>query len=279
MKTTFTPGAENEPSSAQFRERSGSRSCSPGEPGAGAPPPLDEVTHHIKLGLSHIKEYARLVEERCVDKRFGGHLRRSLTQEVDKIEGFLEQCGAPWRGRTSPEKRDTVHRLIEVTLAGYEGFLEKRRIKVIKKFEPGLPEPIVPDEPLGFVLNSLLWYALTAVSPVAIIGFLTKTCPLHIVTASQKGTLHRKERHDLEILFVLSGGGKPLEFSGPPVETPLREREGIPGSMLRVIEEIVSSHKGELKVELDSKKAWVLFSLKLPIERRRKASCKSSGND
>lgn len=273
MKTDLISGTENEPSSVQSQKKSGSRSWNRGEPATGVVPPLDELTHHIKRGLSHIKAYARLAEERSVDKRFGEHFRRSLTQDVDKIDDLLEKYAASLRIKIPSEKRDTVHRLIEETLRRYQGLFEERRIRLIKKLEPGLPESMVPDETVRFVLNSLLWYALTSISPVATVGFLTKTRPLHIVTTSQDGILHRKERHDLEILFVLSGGREPLEFSGTPVEAPLLKREGVPGFMLRLIEEIVSSHQGELTVEIDSKKAWVLFSLKLPIERRRKISC------
>ncbi len=277
MKTDLTSGTENKPSSVQSGEKFEGTSCNRGQPATGVVPPLDELTRHIKQGLSHIKKYARLVEERTVDKRFGEHFRRSLSRDVDKIDALLEKCADVLKVKPPPEKRDTVHRLIEETLRRYQGVFEERRIKLIKKFEPGLPEPIVPDEPLRFVLNSLLWYALTWVSPVTTVGFLTKTRPLHIATTSEGGILRRQERHDLEILFVLCGPREPLEFSGTPVGVPLLKREGIPGFMLRLIEEIVSSHQGELKVELDSEKAWVLFSLKFPVERRRKIFPGSSG--
>ena len=60
---------------------------------------------------------------------------------------------------------------------------------------------------------------------------------------------------------------------------PLLKREGVPGFMLRLIEDIVSNHQGEMKVEVDPKRVWILFSLKFPVERRRKMFYGPSGND
>jgi hypothetical protein len=40
--------------------------------------------------------------------------------------------------------------------------------------------------------------------------------------------------------------------------------------MLRLIEDIVRDNRGEFRTETDEKKAWILFSLAFPVERRKK---------
>ena len=80
----------------------------------------------------------------------------------------------------------------------------------------------------------------------------------------------RRERQDIEITLLFSGRREPCNFSGPPGSVPVLQRGGIPGFMLYLIEEIVVNNRGELKIEEDPKEARLLFSLKFPVERRKK---------
>jgi hypothetical protein len=46
---------------------------------------------------------------------------------------------------------------------------EKNRIKIVRDFEKDLPETIVPDEQLRFILDSVLQFAITSMNPVFLI--------------------------------------------------------------------------------------------------------------
>ncbi len=235
-----------------------------------------ELLHHLRTFLVQLKGLIRLSEGRFIDKRFGEFFCGSLHRHLDTIEVLMKEYLDYIRVSTPIEKRDTVHHLIEDVLKKYQGLLEEKGIKLFKRFEPDLPETTVPEDPLRFVLNSLLWYALTWIAPIASMGFLTKVQPLRIETTTKEETPLRTERQDIEMMFVLSGHKDPLRSSGTPVEIPVPQREGIAGFMLRLIEEIDRNNGGESKIQSDPKKAWISFSLTFPRERRRKTYYRSS---
>ena len=118
-----------------------------------------------------------------------------------------------------------------------------------------LPETTVDDDPLRFILRSLLWYALTWISPMASIELLTKTPPRRIETISKDGTLLRTERQDIEIILILSAHKELFRFSAAPVEIPVLQEEGIAGFMLRLIEDTVRDNCGKFRAETDGKQA------------------------
>ena len=53
--------------------------------------------------------------------------------------------------------------------------LEDKKIKIFKKLEKDLPETVVHDEQLKYILNALLQYAIPSIPPHGSIGFLTKS--------------------------------------------------------------------------------------------------------
>jgi hypothetical protein len=240
------------------------------DPSTPPPPPLVELIYHVRKYLTHLKDLVRLCDGRFVDKRFGDHFSQSLYKVLGSLDTLLKRYLDYARVSTPLEKRDTVQGLIEEILKRYQGLLEEKGIKLFKKFEQNLPETTVPEDPLRFILSSLLWYALTWISPIVSMGFLTQTLPLRIETTSKEGTPLKRERQDIEIIIILSGHKEPLRVSASPVEMPVLEKEGVAGFMLRLVEDIVRDNHGEFRTEIDGKKAWILFSLALPVERRKK---------
>ena len=234
------------------------------------PPPLVELIYHVRKYLTHLKDMVRLSDGRFVDKRFGEHFSQSLYKALGSLDTLLKEYLDYARVSTPFEKRDTVHGLIEEILKRYQGLLEEKGIKLFKKFEQNLPETTVPEDPLRFILSSLLYYALTWISPIVSIRFLTQTLPLRIETSNKEGTPLDRERQDIEIIIILSGQKEPLRFSATQVEAPILEKEGVAGFMLRLIEDIVRNNRGKFRTETDGKKAWILLSLTFPVERRKK---------
>jgi hypothetical protein len=234
------------------------------------PPPFVELIFHVRKSLTQLKDLVGLSDGRFADKRFGEYFSQSLYKALGSLDTFLKEYLDYARVSNPLEKRDTVHGLIEEILKRYQGLLEEKGIKLFKKLDQNLPETTVPEDPLRFILGSLLWYALTWTSPIVSMGFLTQTLPVRIETSSKDGTLLKRERQDIEIIIILSGHKEPLRFSTTPVEIPVLQKEGVAGFMLRLIEDIVRDNRGEFSAELDGKKAWILFSLTFPVERRKK---------
>jgi signal transduction histidine kinase len=253
-------------------DREGKAVANPINPGPSTPPlpPLVDLIYHVRKYLTHLKGLVRLSDGRFVDKRFGEYFTQSLYKALGSLDTFLKEYLDYARVSTPLERRDTVHGLIEEILKKYQELLEEKGIKLFRKFEQNLPETMIQEDPLRFVLGSLVGYALTWISPIVSMGFLTQTLPVRIETSNKEGTSLRRERQDIEIIMILSGHKEPLQLSSTPVEIPVLEKEGVAGFMLRLIEDIVRDNHGEFKAETDGKKAWILFSLTFPVERRKK---------
>jgi hypothetical protein len=240
------------------------------EPSIPPTPSFLELISHVRKYLTQLKDLVRLSDGRFVDKRFGEYFSLSLYRALGSLDTLLKEYLDYARVSTPLEKRDTVHGLIEEILKRYQGLLEEKEIKLFKKFEQNIPETTVPEDPLRFILSSLLWYALTWVSPIVSMGFLTQTLPVRIETSSKNGIPLKREQQDIEIIIILSGHKEPLRFSATPVEVPVLQKEGVAGFMLRLIEDIVRDNRGAFRAETDAKRAWVLISLTFPVERRKK---------
>ena len=53
--------------------------------------------------------------------------------------------------------------------------IQKKNIKIFKKFEKDLPETSMHDEQVRYILNSILQYAILSTPPHGSIGFLIKS--------------------------------------------------------------------------------------------------------
>jgi nitrogen-specific signal transduction histidine kinase len=134
--------------------------------------------------------------------------------------------------------------------------------------EKELPETIVHDEQLRYVLDTLLQYALSSVLPEGSIGFLTKSIDLpRAVMDAQTGA----EREDLclEILIVFTGYRTSAErFETVLGISPFGQDDSIELE-LRLVREIIKKNRGAMKLEVNETKTRTLISLRLPVERRK----------
>jgi hypothetical protein len=143
--------------------------------------------------------------------------------------------------------------------------LEEKGIKLFKKFEKDLPETIVPDEQLKYILNSVFQYALGSISPNLSMGFYTRSLVLE-KEVSQGLALLQKDGRYIEISVVFMGYKKPAEqgvgSQGLQKEEPL-------DLILRFVKEVVQRNRGIMRIEVDEQKAKTFISLRFPVERRR----------
>ncbi len=63
-------------------------------------------------------------------------------------------------------KSNTVNTIVEEVIKKHESEFEERKIKIIKKqFDRDLPEAILPDEQLRYVLTSVIECVLLSIPP------------------------------------------------------------------------------------------------------------------
>lgn len=229
---------------------------------------LIELVHRIKNPLVSIKTFTQLLGDKFNDVEFREHFYRIVTEDIEKIDAVLNGLLSYIKINTPIEKRNTVHFILEDVLKKHEMQLEDKKIKIFKKFEKDLPETVVPDEQLRYILNALLQYALPSIPPNGSIGLLTKSFDLQTEMPDDK-KIYQKDGRYIEILIVFTGYKKPIEQFETILGISAVQKEEAVELELRLIKEIIKKNQGMMKFEVNEKKPRTLISLKFPIERRK----------
>jgi nitrogen-specific signal transduction histidine kinase len=227
-----------------------------------------ELVHRIKNPLVSIKTFTQLLREKFNDGEFREHFYRIVTEDIEKIDAVMNGLIRYVKINTPIEKKDTIHFILEDVLKNHEMQLGTRRIKVFKQFEKDLPETIVHDEQLRYILSALLQYAIPFVSPNGSIGFLTKSFDVETETPDGRAYPRRGERY-IEILIVFTGYKKPFEQFETVLGIPALQKEEAIELELRLIKDIIQKNQGMMKLEVNEKKPRTVISLKFPTERRK----------
>lgn len=229
---------------------------------------LMELVHRIKNPLVSIKTFNQLLRDRFSDQEFREQFYRIVSEDIEKIDGILNGLLSYIKINNPLEKKDTVHYILEDVLKSHEGQLEDKKIKIFKNFEKGLPETVVHDEQLKYILNALLQYVIPSIPPRGSIGILTKSSELPKETSNDKKFFEKDGRY-IEILIVFTGYKKPIEkFETVLGITDVQKEEPIELE-LRLIKEIIQKNRGRMKFQVNEKKPRTIISLKFPTERRK----------
>jgi hypothetical protein len=224
-----------------------------------------ELVHRIKNPLVSIKTFTQLLRDKFSDPEFRDTFYRIVTDDIEKIDTVLNDLLGYIKVNTPLSKTNTVHDILEEVLKRHEIQLEIKRVKVFKKLEKDLPETVVQDEHLKYILNSILRFAVPSIPKDGSIGFLTKSLTPE---GDRVGPVRRNGKY-IEILIAFSGCKRPQE----PIEAVL----GIPGAStgdpieleLRLAKEMIQKNQGLMKLEVNEAKPRTLISLRFPVERRR----------
>jgi hypothetical protein len=227
-----------------------------------------ELVNRIKGTLAAMKAFAFLSRDQFKDQELGEHFYKIVNEDVEKTISLLN-CFGDYLNFTTPLiKKNTVHTLIEAVLKKHEHQLEEKKIKIIKKqFEKDLPETIVPDEQLRYILNSVIAYTLLSIPPNGSVGFLTRLFDMEAYKGEEKDQLQKDGKY-IEILIVSSGYEKSVE----PIEVapgiPATHQEEAVDLILKLVKEIIKKNRGMMKLKVYDEKPMTFISLILPIERR-----------
>jgi nitrogen-specific signal transduction histidine kinase len=236
---------------------------------------LIELVHRIKNPLVSIKTFTQLLREKFGDMEFRDYFYRIVIEDIEKIDSVLNGLLNYIKVNTPIEKTDTVHFILEDVLKRNADQLEGKKIRIFKKFEKDLPETIVHDEQLRYILNSLLQYAIPSIPPSGSIGFLTKSFNMQEETSGNQTFMQKDERY-IEIIIVFTGYKKATEAFETVLGVPAIRQEEAVELELRLIKEIIQKNRGTMKFEINGKKPRTLISLRLPIERRKVISYQST---
>jgi hypothetical protein len=215
-----------------------------------------------------MQAFAFLSRENFKDRELGEHFYKIVNEDIAKTISLINCFNDYINFSTPMVKRDTVNTLVEETIKKNEGQFEEKRIKIIKKqFEKDLPETILPDEQLRYILNSVIQYALLSTPPGGSIGFLTRFLDTETVKGKEWGQLQKDGRY-LEVLVVSAGYEKSDEEAGvvPGMASPHQEEAA--ELILKLAREIIEKNKGMMRYKVYEDKPMTFISLVLPVERR-----------
>jgi len=224
-----------------------------------------ELIQRIKNSLASLKNYTQISRGKFSDRAFGEYYYRVVTEDIEKMEMVLSGLIDYMKLQAPIRKMNTVHNIIEEVLKKHQVKLEEKGIKLLRRFEKDLPETVVPDEQLKYVLSSVLQYAMVVTPPSWNIALSTKSLLLEKETGEAKSLLKRDGKQ-IEISVVFAIHQRPAEpASGmAPVE-----KEEAPDILLRFAREVVRRNHGIMKVGADEKRTKSFISLRFPVERRR----------
>jgi len=225
----------------------------------------------LRLGsaLGSIRDVTELSRGKFLDKEFGESFCRMIAKEVEISDLLLTSLLHYIKIRTPIEKSNTVHALVEQVLTKYRTELEEKNIKATETFEENLPETVVPDEQLKYILNSVLLYAVASTMPGGSIEFLTRS--LSVQRDVDRGQVFSmKVGRCIEIRLVASSVARQGDRFGRAMEEILSPQDyGGFDLLLRLAKEVVQRNRGMMKFETDEGKAKIIISLTFPVERRK----------
>ena len=224
-----------------------------------------ELIEHMKNMLSSIKNYTQISRGKFSDREFGEYYYRAVTEDIEKIDLVLNNLLNYIKVQKPIIKMNTVHNTIEEVLKKNQTKLDEKGIKLFKKFEKDLPETIVPDEQLKYIVSSVLQYAMALTPPNWNIGLSTRSLILE-KEAGEMDDLFKRDGRYIEISVVFAGYNKPSE---PTLKTAPPPKEEASDLILRFVKEVVMRNRGMMRIGTDEKKTKTFISLRFPVERRK----------
>jgi hypothetical protein len=229
-------------------------------------PLLIDLIHGTQSMLRDMRELSRLTREKFVDKEFEEFFQTQMSNLIEPVDLLLDGYLNHVRFTTAVTKKDTVNTLIEKALEKHRHEFEEKKITVFKNLEKGLPEIVVPDEHLAFIVDSIVLYAVVGMPLGGAVLFSTSSSfvfprPTSGAAASS-GEDYSRKSVEISVAFIGAESQMRMELKSQG-ETALN-------LLLRLVDAVVQQHKGTMENISDKKKESGHIALKFPFDRRQK---------
>jgi hypothetical protein len=196
-----------------------------------------------------------------------------MTQNITQTDLSLSSLLKYFQVTPPIKKVNTVNALIEEVLKRNKAQLGEKRAHLFKRLEENLPEIIVPDEPLKYILNFVLQYVILSTPPDGNIALLTTSSVFQREIGGAQALFERYGGY-VEILVVFPGERGPVGLPGAAwAQIPTPQRGEVLEIMLRLVKGMVLKNWGKMDFESDKNKGKTVISLRFPLERRKVFFC------
>jgi hypothetical protein len=230
---------------------------------------LVETLRDIKKTVGSIYKIGLLSMEKSDNNEDREHARKAMTQAYNQIVSVVDMLSS-YINVTSPiAKKNTIHCILEEILESNEKKLHAKTIELKKAFAEQLPETVLHDEQVRFILNLVLQYAILSSPPGGIIEIVTQFVT-HQKEQDRPSPDPLKSKYS-EILIFSSCPKTSLNESSGAAEAQEIQRDGTSHFILHLIREMIRRNQGRIDFEMGQTKSRIRISLRFPIERRRVA--------
>jgi hypothetical protein len=224
---------------------------------------LSQRTRRVLDSLHNLALFSR---GKFIEKEFGDFFFKVVTDDIQKVDILLNAI-LHYAAFNSPiVKKGTVNTLVEDAVKKHLMRLESKRIKLSRRLQGDLPETVVPDEQMRFMLETLIQYAIVLVPSGSGIELSTKSLQ---APAVMEGVNLRADDGSRTVEVTMS-------FSAAEAaEQPARDFAVLSGKdeildvLLRVVDSIAEMNHGKMVFDHDETATTSSISLRLPAERRR----------
>jgi hypothetical protein len=221
----------------------------------------------IQNSLKLIKSHTKISQIKESDNGFSEYFSL-VSNEIENIDTVIS-CFLKYNKLSAPiKKKNTIHNLIEEVLKKNDSRLTEKEILIFRRFEDGLPETIVPDEVLRYILNSVLEYAIALTAPGGGIGFSTRSQGSDD-EAEKEPPFPQMQRRYIEIVLIFTNNEQIIEQFANTSEMQRRQETELGLNLiLRFVREVVQRNRGAMEATMDGKKGKTCILLRFLAEKR-----------
>jgi hypothetical protein len=232
-------------------------------------PPLSsflvDLISTVRKSLGEVVNQTQIYEKEYSNNGLGECFFR-IRNDIAKIDLLFDTLLEYNKIVTPIRKTNTVHNLIEKVLKKYQPVLEKRETLIFRRFEKDLPEVIVPDEQLRYILDSVLQYILGLMPSGGGISFSTRS-PVIQEKENERQPLEQ-DTPWVEILMVFTQYGSSTEEEKILLGAQEHQANQNPLDLiLQLAKKMVDKNRGLMKFELAEEMDKSSISLLLPAEK------------
>ncbi len=210
--------------------------------------------HEIKNPLVAIKTLSELLPERYADEEFRETFAKVALQEVDRIDTLVQRLRSLSAGSTSLLSPVSVIAPLEETLSLLSGEFARRKIKVVRQYQPSLPPVMGDHDQLKQVFVNL---CLNSIEAMGEVGTLTITVESNSAQEGRASTLI--------IEISDTGAGIPAEQLSNIFEPFFTLKDKGTGLGLAICQGIIDYHRGSIAASNRADRPGAIFTLTLPV--------------
>jgi hypothetical protein len=229
---------------------------------------LTQMIPAIKSSLGSIRNFTLIPADRFHDFDLIRTYQRKVNSNIKEIDSALNTLLNFININTPMVKGDTVNSILKQVLEANEPQITSRHFKISKKCESHLPETLIYDEQVKFILNSTLQYAILSTPMGGSIDFILRTSDPQKVGIDTK-TLSEGNGGFIEV--TVSFGKNHEKTAGQIDASKISsvQSEATVDLLLHLVRETLEKNRGMITRRVDKQSLRTTIILRFPIERRK----------